>query len=125
MSGHDGSAFEVLSTEWLSVCFFFLFFSVLGHADKIPFLQRGSAKNLGLRNRPQRLLEYAEQRTAVLCDVTSSSSKVLGKRRRKVETQVSDKERSLLRGRTIVFGFSSKGEPSGYAFLFPVVPSFR
>ncbi|KAF8892167.1 hypothetical protein BD779DRAFT_96066 [Infundibulicybe gibba] len=44
-AGHDGSAIEIL---------------------KLEFVERGTVRSLGRRNRSQRLLEYAERRSSVL-----------------------------------------------------------
>ncbi|KAL5536979.1 hypothetical protein ACEPAF_802 [Sanghuangporus sanghuang] len=103
-SGHDGSGIEVISTEWLP---------------------RGSARKLGLRNRSQRLKEYAERRRVIMKEVVPEelvvpsrpSATVLGKRSALLQelscntlTAIEDDQST---SRTVVFGKCHEVESAG------------
>ncbi|THH09738.1 hypothetical protein EW145_g1815 [Phellinidium pouzarii] len=115
-SGHDGSGLEVLSAEW------------------IP---HRTAHKLGLRNRSQRLREYAERRRVIMKDVLARvpgpSLSVLGKRpMRRLDLSstplaLSTDERESFSMRTVIFGRWLDSQSVGFkydasaikAILFP------
>ncbi|RDX51378.1 hypothetical protein OH76DRAFT_1401702 [Lentinus brumalis] len=100
-NGHDGAGVEVLSAE---------------------FVQPGSAHSFGLRNRSQRLLEYAERRCALGC-----APKLSRKRRRlhgpafadgvsTVQLKLDQADEELSATRVMVFGTDSSWPEIGFKY---------
>ncbi|KAJ3475515.1 hypothetical protein NLI96_g11787 [Meripilus lineatus] len=90
------------------------------------FVKKGTARSLSLQNRSQRLLEYAERRTALSCSAASS----VARRKRRLSSvssldeeetgipsaPVEDEEFDLCASRTLVFGSCVGWTNVGYKY---------
>ncbi|TBU39335.1 hypothetical protein BD309DRAFT_872520 [Dichomitus squalens] len=109
-NGHDGAGMEILNAE---------------------FVLPGTAHSFGLRNRSQRMLEYAERRSALGCAPRSSR-----KRRRllngtfagdesAMQTRLNEDDEELSATRVMVFGTDSSWPEIGYVDLDSVMLFFE